>query len=87
MSRFIFWYNTFRPHTALAGATPGEIYFKTLPACRKPRFEPRLRWPRGSPCARPQTLVKGQPGAKLELHVRFLAQYRHLPRVTLRRAG
>jgi len=44
------------------------------------------RWPRPSPCAGPQTLVRGQPGAKLAVSVRFLARRRHLPIVTLERA-
>ena len=38
-------------------------------------------------CAQPQVLVKGQPGVRLELEVEFLANQRHLPRVTIRRAA
>jgi hypothetical protein len=51
------------------------------------RFEPRLRWPRGSPCARPHALVRGKPGAKLTLEVSFHAGRKHLPIVTLHRAA
>jgi len=40
------WFNAERPHTFLGGATPDEIYFGRMPACRKPRLEPRHRWPR-----------------------------------------
>ena len=84
---FKLWYNTDRPHTTLNGATPDEIYYNRRPACRAPRFEPRAAWPRASPCAKPRTLVKGQPGAHLRLDVHFVAGRRHLPRVTLTRAA
>jgi transposase InsO family protein len=87
LSLFLAWYNGDRPHTSLGGATPDEVYFNCRPANRAPRFEPRPNWPRGSPCAKPQTLVKGQPGVILELKVDFAGGHRHLPRVTLRRAA
>jgi transposase InsO family protein len=86
LTLFVSWYNRSRPHSALKGATPDEIYFQRRPANRQPRFEPRPAWPRGSPCASPRTLVKGQPGAILTLNVKFLARRRHLPVVTLTRA-
>ena len=81
------WYNESRPHTWLGGKTPNEVYFKTFPANRRPRYETRDRWPRGAPCARPWALVRGSPGAKLTLEVRFHAERKHLPVVTLKRAG
>jgi putative transposase len=84
---FFTWFNQERPHTSLDGATPDEAYFARPPACRRPRFEPRASWPRGSPCARPSTLVKGQPGVHLSFTVEFVAGRRHLPRVTLTRAA
>jgi putative transposase len=87
ISLFVAWYNADRPHTTLQGATPDEIYFGRRPACRLPRFEPRPDWPRASPCARPRVLVKGQPGARLELTVDFLSRRPHLPRVTITRAA
>jgi len=71
----------------LQGATPDEIYFNHRPACQAPRFEPRPGWPRGSPCAAPQTLVKGQPGVILEMTVDFVVRRSHLPRVNLCRAA
>ena len=83
----IAWYNEHRPHTTLLGRTPNEVYFHRLPACRRPRFEPRPRWPRGSPCTRPQTLVKGKPGVRLRLEVGYHAGRKHLPLVTLRRVA
>jgi transposase InsO family protein len=81
------WYNEFRPHAGLSGRTPNEVYFARFPATRRPRYEPRPRWPRGSPCAKPWALTRGQPGAQLELHVDYHAGRRHLPIVTLRRAA
>jgi len=81
------WYNQHRPHTFLGGATPDERYFGRRPANRAPRFEPRPKWPRGSPCARPQTLVKGTAGVRLELVVTFEAGQKHLPVVELRRVA
>lgn len=67
--------------------TPDEIYHGLSPANRRPRFEPRANWPRGSPCAAPCAPSGGEPGAKLELQVQFLAGRRHLPVVTLKRAA
>jgi transposase InsO family protein len=79
LALFSSWYNEFRPHMTLKARTPDEVYHAKPPANRRPRFEPRPGWPRGSPCARPQTLIKGQPGARLELQVEFLKGRRHLP--------
>jgi hypothetical protein len=81
------WYNSHRPHSYLGGRTPNEVYHDRYPANRKPRFEPRSRWPRGSPCAKPWALVRGSPGAKLTLEVSFHAGRKYLPIVELRRAG
>jgi hypothetical protein len=81
------WYNQSRPHTWLGGRTPNEAYFGTFPANRRPRFESRSRWPRGSPCAKPWALVRGSPGTKLTLEVSFHADHKHLPIVRLKRAG
>src|SRR5262249_36347281 len=81
------WYNEHRPHASLAGRTPNEVYFVRSPAHRRPRLEPRSRWPRGAPCARPQTLVAGQPGDRFTLEVRFHGGKRALPIVNLRRAA
>jgi hypothetical protein len=84
---FADWYNRHRPHMTLGGRTPHEVYHRLRPANRAPRFEPRPRWPRGSHCAEPQTLIKGQPGATLQTHLAFHAGRKHLPIVTIRRAG
>ncbi len=84
---FVEWYNLHRPHAWLGGRTPDEAYHHRRSANRQPRFEPRPYWPRPSPCAKPQTLVKGQPGVQLEMEVAFHAGRKHLPIVTLKRAA
>ena len=81
------WYHQDRPHTSLAGRTPDEVYSRRRPANRQPRLEPRARWPRAAPCARPQTLVAGQPGDRFTITVGFRAGRRNLPVVSLQRAG
>jgi len=81
------WYNQYRPHSSLGARTPDERYFGRFPANRRPRFEPRDRWPRGSPSARRWALVRGKPGARLELAVEFHAGRKHLPVVRIRRAA
>jgi len=84
---FFAWYNGHRPHMTLAGLTPNEVYFRRRPANRRPRIEPRKRWPRGAPCARPRTLVAGQPGDRFALEVAFHDCRSHLPIVSLKRAA
>ncbi len=84
---FFTWYNQSRPHMTRGGRTPNEVYFRLRPANRRPRIEPRPRWPRSSPCAKPRTLVAGQPGDRFTLVVDFHKGKRHLPIVSLRRAA
>ncbi len=72
---------------ALARRSPQEAYDNLRPANRCPRFEPRPRWPRPSRCARPQALVKGAPGVRLEIQLNFLAGRKHLPVLSVRRAA
>ena len=81
------WYNEHRPHTGLAGKTPNEVYRVLRPANRRPRLEPRKRWPRASLCANPHALVAGQPGDHFNLEVSYHGRRRHLPIVSLRRAA
>jgi hypothetical protein len=38
---FTDWYNRSRPHSSLNGKTPHEVYHGVLPACQRPRLEPR----------------------------------------------
>jgi transposase InsO family protein len=84
LALFVSWYNGHRPHSRFAAATPDEIYHRRRPAGRSPRFEPRPRWPRRSPCASPQALIRGQPGARLRLDVLYLGGRRYLPIVPLK---
>jgi hypothetical protein len=81
------WYNESRPHTWLGGKTPNEAYYGKFPANRRPRFEPRSRWPRGSSCAQPWALMRGSPGANLTLEVDYHQDYKHLPIVKLKRVA
>jgi transposase InsO family protein len=87
LALYVSWHNGHRPHSWLKGATPNEIYHRRRPAIRAPRFESRRRWPRRSACASPRTLIRGQPGVKLDMSVQFLADRRHLPIVTLKRVA
>lgn len=87
LTSYLAWYNEHRPHATLHGKTPNEVYFRLRPANRRPRIEPRERWPRRSPCAAPRTLIAGQPGDRFELEVGFHDGRRHLPIVSLRRAA
>jgi putative transposase len=87
LTHFFAWYNAYRPHAALAGRTPNEVYFRLRPANRRPRLEPRARWPRRSACAGPRTLIAGQPGDRFCLKVDFFDGVPHLPIVSLKRAA
>jgi transposase InsO family protein len=71
LSYYVYWFNQYRPHTYLKGKTPKEAYDGIAPANSKPRYEPRSRWPRGSPCAAPQAKFKGKRGSKLVLVIGF----------------
>ncbi len=87
VSTFADWYNEHRPHETLGDRTPNEAYYRRFPANRKPRHEPRERWPRGSPCAKPLALTRGRPGAQLELEMTHYAGRKHLPIVMLGRVA
>ena len=84
---FLNWYNEYRPHMTLEGRTPNEAYFRRRPANRLPRLEPRQQWPRRSRCAKPRTLVAGQPGDRFSLEIGYHDGRRHLPVVSLSRAA
>jgi hypothetical protein len=81
------WFNAARPHQGLGGETPNEVYFRCKPANKKPRFEPRAKWPRGSPCAAPQARIRGACGTSRELALKFESNRSHLPLIRLRRAA
>ncbi len=84
---FACWYNEYRPHTALDGKTPHEVYYRLVGANKILRFEPRSRWPVRSRCASPQVAIRGQLGTRLVLHVSNLAGRKHLAIVKLRIAA
>jgi hypothetical protein len=84
---FADWYNEHRPHSALFGQTPTEVYRVVEPASQLARFEPRARWPRDAPCAAPQVPVAGNSGAIIRLEVWYQAGRRHLPIVSLKQAA
>jgi len=84
---FACWYNEHRPHTALVGKTPHEVYYRLLGANKILRFEPRPHWPIRAACAAPQAAIGGKLGTRFVLHVRGLAGRRHLPIVKLRIAA
>ena len=48
------WYNSHRPHMALHGRTPDEVYYRKRAANTLPRIEPRIDLKHSSPCAKPQ---------------------------------
>jgi hypothetical protein len=87
MTILIDWYNEHRPHMSLHGKTPDEVYFRRFPANRRPRMEPRPKWPRASPCAGPHALVAGKPGVRFDIKVEHVGGHAHLPIVRLRRAA
>jgi putative transposase len=87
LDQYVAWYNAERPHSRFGARTPDEVYLGSFPACRRPRFETRERWPRRSTCAAPHALIRGRPGAVLELSVEHRGGRKHLPVVSLRRVA
>jgi len=59
LDEYVGWFDADRPHTFIAGATPDEIYFGRMPACRRPRLESRPRGRDDRRAARPHALVRG----------------------------
>ncbi len=81
------WYNEHRPHETLGGKTPNEVYFSRPPENEQPRIEPRRKWPRGSPCAKPMVGIEGDPGAPIIVEIDCREGRRHLPIISVRRAA
>jgi len=75
-----------RPVPALS-ATPREVYDGHRPANRRPRFEPRARYPGDGACAAPRVAARARPGAELRLVVSRLDGAEHLPVVEIKRAA
>jgi len=78
------WYNEHRPHRALRGATPAEVRDGRIPANKKPRLEPRARYPLAR-CS-PKQLARRRP-EPIVLDVSFVDGRKHLPIVALKRAA
>ena len=81
------WYNEHRPHETLDGKTPNEVHYSRPAANERPRFEPRGKWPRGSPCAAPAVGLEGAPGDPLLFEIDCLDGRRHLPLIRVRHAA
>jgi len=71
----------------LEGKTPNEVHLAREAANKQPRFELRKRWPRDSPCAKPQVEIEGKPGDPILLEIDCLESRRHLPVINVRRAA
>jgi putative transposase len=78
LSLYATWYNSERPHMALAGRTPHEVGAGR--SVRRRRYEPRPNWPHGP--RRRQT-----SSGKLRLAVSYIESRKHLPVIELRRAA
>jgi hypothetical protein len=74
---FTAWYNTERPHTALAGRTPQEVWSDR--ARRRRRLEPRTKWPHRQ--------RRRSRGDKFTLGLSYIEGRKHLPVVELRSAA
>jgi transposase InsO family protein len=72
------WYNTVRPHSALAGKTLEDICSGN--SAKRQRLEPRPNWPHRHPRIRAD-------GDKFSLAVSYIDGRKHLPVVDLRRAA
>jgi len=72
------WFNDHRPHMALAGKTPREVYEDR--ATRRRRFEPRPKWLH-------RLHRRGAGGDTFGLVVDYIEGRKHLPVIELRRAA
>ncbi len=75
---YAIWYDTKRPHMALTGRTPHDVY--TARALKPRRLEPRPNWPHRPARCRPG-------GDRFTLDVSYIEGRKHLPVVELRRAA
>jgi transposase InsO family protein len=87
LAAYVVWYNVHRPHQALGGRTPREVYVGLHPASARPRYEPREKWPIAGTSAGALATTRGDRGARLALVVGHVAGRHHLPVVELRKAA
>jgi hypothetical protein len=78
---FVDWYNDERPHRALAGATPNQIYEGRTLARDGPRFETRERYPTNG------VELRAPRGTVVELDLDCYRRNQHLPVIRLKRAA
>jgi len=78
---FLEWYNDARPHRALGGDTPNEVFFGRSRARDGPRFEVRGRYPTRD------AELRAEPGTAVELCVERFRGRAHLPVIELRLAA
>ncbi len=64
-----------------------KAYRRIAPANKRPRREPRTRWPRDATCAGPKAKLRGDPGVRLELTVTHHDDQQHLPIIRLKRVA
>ena len=79
LSVYMSWFNEHRPHQALEGKTPMEVYHHLASVNAAPRFEPRTKWP-----------MRGRRGAttvRTALVVTYHKGRRQLPIFELRQAA
>ena len=72
------WYNICRPHMALAGKTPREVYEDRT--VRQRRFEPRPKWPH-------RLCRRGVGGDNLRLAMSYIEKRKQLPVIELRQVA
>ncbi len=59
----------------------------TIRGSEQPRIEPRRRWPRRSPCAKPNVEINGEPGDAILFELDGHDGRRHLPIIRIRPAA
>lgn len=89
LTRYFNWYNTFRPHQGLDGATPVERWNSAKPAVAQAPFETRQRYRVKGARTNKAARCRGQPGVRLEMKVSDLADspLLQLPVIELRQAA
>ena len=79
MNSYAFWFNEHRPHQALNGSTPREVYEHRIPAKQSRHFELRPGWSADQDYA--------LRCDRLTLSVTYHEHRKHLPIIELKRAA
>ncbi len=80
LALYVTWYNENRPHQALDGMAPIDVYRGEASPKPGVRFETRPRWP-------VTDKIPHAPARRLHLTIKFLEGRRHLPIVELEQAA